>query len=331
MLHAAVVGLGWWGKQITKCLHGSSEIRVTHGVDMIAANLGDFGREFDVNLLTTLDEVLADQAIEAIIIATPHSQHEAQVLAAIAAGKQVFCEKPLTLTAAGAERILMACDRAKIVLGIGHERRFEPAMELVRERVESGALGQILHLEANMSHNLFAVMDGSNWRVNAKDAPAGAMTALGIHVTDLFMSLVGRPKRVIAKTARVYTNMAGEDHVSAQIDFVSGATASLTCLSSTPYHGRFAIYGTRGWIEVRENANVNKGQPTDVVMADADGVRTTRSFQPQNTVLANFEAWARAATGRGIYRFSRDQLLDNVRVLESIVNSARHGSQPIEL
>ncbi len=331
MIKAAVIGLGWWGKQITKCLRDSTRIRVTHGVDVAALQLCDFAREFGITLSASIDDVLRDRAIDAIIVATPHSTHEVLCLRALDAGKQLFCEKPLTLTATGAERILAACDKAGVILGIGHERRFEPAMELLAATVRSGVLGEILHLEANMSHNLFANLDASNWRVGAKDAPAGAMTALGIHVTDLFMSLVGRPRRVIARTARVYSRMAGDDHVSAQIDFVSGVTGSLTCLSSTPYHGRFTVFGTRGWIEVKENANVDKGQPSDVTIADAEGKRSMRSFMPENTVLANFEAWAKAVGGESQYRFSREQLLDNVRVLEAIVTSAGEGSRAVLL
>jgi predicted dehydrogenase len=329
MLKAAVVGLGWWGKQITTCLKGSQHIRVTHAVDVAPATVADFAREHRVQLTASFDEVLADRAVEAVVVATPHSQHEAQVLKAAAAGKQVFCEKPLALAAAGAQRILAACDESGIVLGIGHERRFEPAMEHVLRMIASGQLGQILHLEANVSHNLFASLDGSNWRVSAKDAPAGAMTALGIHVTDLFISFVGRPKAVRAKTAKVLQTVVGVDHVSAQIDFVCGATAALTCLSSTPFHGRVAVYGTRGWIEVRENGNVDKGQPTDVVIADAQGRRTTTSYAATNTVLANFESWAQAALGHGSYRFTREQLLDNIRVLEAIVSSAAADGQAI--
>ena len=330
MLRAAVIGLGWWGKQITKCLRESGEIRVTHGVDIAAADLGAFAREFELELRSGLGEVLSDAAIDAVIIATPHSQHEMQVREAIAAGKQVFCEKPLTLTTPAAERILAACDQAGIVLGIGHERRFEPGLEEMARLVTSGALGQLLHLEANMSHNLFAAMDASNWRVNAKDAPAGAMTALGIHVTDLFLSLAGRPRRLQAKTARVLSTMVGQDHVSAQIDFASGVTGAFTCLSSTPYHGRITAFGSRGWIEVKENANVDRGLPSDVTITDAEGKRTMHSYAAMNTVLANFEAWARAVAGRETYRFTRDQLLDNVRVLDAVVESAAAGGQAIE-
>lgn len=192
-LRTAVVGLGWWGKYITEHLADSPRFRVTHGVEP-AAGLEGFAREHGLALARSLDEVLADPAVDAVVIATPHSAHEAQVLAAVAAGKQVFCEKPLTLTAAGAERILAACEAAGIVLGIGHERRFEPAMEEIARLVAAGALGRLLHLEANFSHDLFARMAAGNWRVGAQDAPAGAMTALGVHLTDLFTSFAGRPR-----------------------------------------------------------------------------------------------------------------------------------------
>ena len=329
MLKAAVVGLGWWGKQITTCLKDSRHIRVTHAVDVAPAIVSGFALEHGLQLTASLDAILAERTVDAVIIATPHSQHEAQVLKAVAAGKQVFCEKPLALTADGAQRMLDACEQAGIVLGVGHERRYEPAMEYLLQAVTSGQLGQILHLEANVSHNLFVSMDTSNWRVSQNDAPAGAMTALGIHVTDLFISFVGRPKSVQAKTAKVLQTVVGVDHVSAQIDFVSGATAALTCLSSTPFHCRIAVYGTRGWIEVRENGNVDKGMPTDVVIADAEGKRTTKSYAAINTVLANFESWAQAALGRGTYRYTREQLLDNIRVLEAIVFSAAEGSKRI--
>jgi predicted dehydrogenase len=331
MLNAAVVGLGWWGKQIATRLKNSAHIRVTHVVDVAPKHVADFANEHGLHLTAVYEQALADSTVEAVIVATPHSQHEPQVLQAIAAGKQVFCEKPLALTADSAQRVLDACDRAGIVLGIGHERRFEPAMEYLLEAIEGGQLGQVLHLEANVSHNLFAGLDASNWRVSPKDAPAGAMTALGIHLTDLFISFVGRPKSVRAKTAKLLRTVAGADQVSAQIDFVSGATAALTCLSSTPFHGRIAVYGARGWIEVRENGNVDQGQPTDVVIADAEGKRTAKSYAATDTVLANLESWAQASLGRGTYRFTREQLLDNIRVLEAIVTSAAEGSKRIVL
>jgi predicted dehydrogenase len=331
MLNAAVVGLGWWGKQIVKCLVDSNRIRVTHGVDLAIENLADFGRDYQLILRSSLDEVLQDPEVDAVILVTPHSLHEEQVLASIAAGKQVFCEKPLTLTGAGAERILAACEEAGIVLGIGHERRFEPAMEEVLAMIGNGKLGQILHMEANVSHNLFAHANPENWRVNKKDAPAGAMTALGIHLTDLFISFAGRPLQVRAKTAKVFDQALADDHVSVQIDFLSGATASLTCLSTTPFYGRLSVFGTAGWIEVRENGNVDWGLPSEVVISDSEAKRVTTSHPASNTVAKNLESWAAAVAGEATYRYTPQQLLDNVRILEALVYSAANQSAAVKL
>ena len=124
------------------------------------------------------------------------------------------------------------------------------------------------------------------------------MTALGVHVTDLFLSLAGRPKRVQARTGRIMSGAIGEDHVSVSLEFDSGATGMLVCLSTTPYHGRLTVFGTDGWIEVKENANVDQGQPSDVTIADRAARRSTVSYPPTNTVLANFDAWARPWRGR---------------------------------
>ena len=157
--------------------------------------------------------------VDAVAVVTPHLLHEEMAVAAFAAGKQVFCEKPLALTTASAERILAACAKAGGVLGIGHERRYEPAMEEMRRLFESGALGRVLHMDANVSHNNFRKMDPSNWRRDRRHAPAGAWTALGIHLGDMFVSLAGQPVRVAARTASQIFPAPSEDFVCAEIDF----------------------------------------------------------------------------------------------------------------
>jgi predicted dehydrogenase len=330
-LRAAVVGLGWWGKYIVQRLAGSTALRITHAVDKDAESVADFARFHGLALRRSVDEVLDDPAVDAVLVVTPHSTHESLVIAAAQAGKQVFCEKPLTLSAASAERMLAACNRAGIVLGIGHERRFEPAMEAVTGMITAGALGRILHLEANVSHDLFAHVEASNWRVSEADAPAAGMTALGVHLTDLFISWAGRPKSVRARTARVLPDATGKDHLSIWIDFASGVTAAITSLASTPYYGRLTVFGGSGWAEVRESANVDKELPSELVVSDAMGKRTAQSFPAAPTVRANLEAWAAAATGKSRYRYTLEQLLDNVRVLDAVARSARENGALVAL
>src|SRR4029453_5816581 len=116
-----------------------------------------------------------------------------------------------------------------------------PAMEKMRGLFERGALGRVLHLDANVSHNNFRKMEPSNWRPDPSQAPAGACTSPGIPLGDIFCSFAGKPVRVTARTASQIFSAPGEDFVSAEIEFENGARGRITCLSTPPFYGRFTI------------------------------------------------------------------------------------------
>ena len=164
MIRIGIIGLGWWGKQIVTCLADSQHFKVVAGCDIDTKMAALFAAAHKFDLTDDYKVLLNRRDIDALAVVTPHLLHEEMSVAALEAGKQVFCEKPLALTTASAERILAACAKAGAVLGIGHERRYEPAMEEMRSLFESGALGRVLHLDANVSHNNFRKMDPSNWR-----------------------------------------------------------------------------------------------------------------------------------------------------------------------
>ncbi len=331
MIRIGIIGLGWWGKQIVTCLKESPRFKVVAGCDIDTAMAAPFAAKHQFDLTSDYKTLLRRTDLDALAVVTPHALHEEMALTVLSAGKQLFCEKPLALTAAGAERILDASAKRGGVLGIGHERRYEPAMEEMRRLFDSGALGNLLHMDANVSHSNFRKMDSSNWRRDPKHAPAGAWTALGIHLGDMFVSLAGRPVRVAARTASQIFPAPSEDFVSAEIDFADGARGRITCLSTPPFYGRFTLFGDQGWVEVQEGGNVDKGIPSRFMHCSADGNRETRSYHDANTVRLNFEAWADALEGRASYRFSPEQLLGNIRILDAVVRSAAAGGKPILL
>lgn len=324
-MRIAVAGLGWWGKQIITCLEKSSRFQIVMGVDPTPpADIEDFQKSHPFKLVRNLDDALSDRSIEGIVLATPHVVHEEQALQVIGAGKNLFCEKPLTMTGDGAKRVVNACRRAGKVLGVGHERRFEPAFEEVQRLVSEGALGKILLLDANVSHDNFRKLGKDNWRLSPDSAPAGMMTAVGIHMTDLFVRLVGPANEVRARSARFIFQPPAEDFVRAEILFKSGAVGVFTSLSITPFYARFTIYGDAGWIEVVSEANVDQGKPTNLTHGDHKGRRSV-VYEATDTVTQNFEAWADAVEGKTSYRFADHELVENIRVFEAIVKSARHG------
>jgi len=330
-MQVAVVGLGWWGKQIVRSLDQSSRFEVIYGVDPAPpAGTADFAQQFHFALEAEMGKVLGDPRVEAVVLATPHALHEAQILAALAAGKNVFCEKPLTMSAAGAVRVIAAAEKHGKVIGIGHERRWEEAFEELARLYTSGALGRLLYMDANYSHDMFTRADSGNWRLSPTHAPAGMMTSVGIHLTDFFILFAGPPAEVRAQTASMVIPAPYEDLVGASIRFKSGARASINLLAATPFYGRFTMYGEKGWVEISSEANVDQGKPTTLTQV-VSGERKVRQYLPTDTVTANFEAWADAVEGRQPYRFTNEQLVGNIQMFEAIVNSSRQGGKPIEL
>ena len=197
MIKTAIVGLGWWGSHIVNTLQDKShKIRFLKAVDIEKESKLKFAQSNGIEITSDFDSVLADSSIEAVVLATPHSKHEEQIVAAAKAGKHVFCEKPLALTLASAQRSVDACEDAGVVLGVGHERRFEPAMENFFELIEQKELGEIMHVEANFSHDKLANLEVDNWRVSSSESPAAAMTATGIHITDSYINMFGSVDQV---------------------------------------------------------------------------------------------------------------------------------------
>ena len=320
MIRAAIAGLGWWGKHMIRRMADSDALRIVVAIDTSDAQAA-FAAEHGIPLTTSWDDVLNDPDIDAVILCTPHSQHTAQVLAIAKAGKHVFCEKPLALTRADAERSVEACRVAGVKLGIGHERRYEPAMLEIRRLVETGALGTIMHVEANFSHDKLAAVPATDWRASPVDAPAAGMTAMGIHLTDGFLELFGPITEVYATTATRATNRPNGDVVSVNTRFASGATGYLNAILVTPLYIGITVFGSEAWVEARNHTHPDTPGPTTLTIQHKDGRREVHEFQWTDTVRANLEAFARSIETGAPYVFTDAQKIGNIAVLEAICQS----------
>jgi predicted dehydrogenase len=321
MIHAAVAGLGWWGQHMVRRLKGSEHIRLVAAVETNAAR-ASVAAEHGLRFAGNLGEVLGDPGIDAVILCTPHTLHASQVLACAQAGKHVFCEKPLALTRADAERSVSACKAAGVVLGIGHERRYEPAIVEVRRLLREGALGTVMHVEANFSHDKLASVPKGDWRTSPEDAPAAGMTAMGIHLTDLYVALFGPVAEVFASTASRVAYPDNGDVVSALMRFESGATGYFNAILVTPHYLCLTVFGSKAWVEVRNETHPDTPGPSTLTLQHAGGRREVREYEWVDTVRANVEAFAQAASGGAPYAFTDEEKIGNIAVLEAICRSA---------
>ena len=325
MLKAAVIGLGWWGSTITKSLKGSYKLHIIAGVD-VDEDKATFASDYDLKFYRKLDDALGDAEIDAVIIATPHCLHEEMFLAAANEGKQIFCEKHFALTSTGAQRMVAAAEANGLTtIGIGHERRFEGAFEEMKRVVDAGELGTLLHLEFNASYNNMVKMPAKGWRKDPVQAPAGMMTALGVHQTDFMQTLAGPVAEINAQLINRSNDYPNEDVLTVQFVFNSGVTGSLTSLATTPFYQRMSVFGDRGWIENREVSNVDIPDPAILTWRGSDEEIHTRTHKMADTVKPNFESWADAVMGNGSYRFSHQEIVHNVQILETIVRSIKSG------
>lgn len=331
MIRVGIVGLGWWGRTLNERLRSSRKLRVTHGMDVSLTNLGREDGLKNMCLLDDYERLLSMEEVDAVIIATPHALHEAQVIKAAQKGKHVFCEKPLCLSAAGARRMVAACHDNGIVLGVGHERRFEVALVALADLIRAGELGEIVHVDCNWSHDGLRNLDSSNWRKDPTHAPAGLLTGLGVHITDWFQDTLGPVTRLTAEANRGSRMGLTDEAISVKLEFETGVTGWLCCLGITPFYFRLVVFGDRGWAEVRQFHNVDVETKAFVDLRLTGQEVERREYPMNDAILANLEAWADSISGGQTYPNTPAQMIHNIEILEAIVTSAREGAREVDL
>src|SRR5262245_17309062 len=316
MLNAAIIGLGWWGKELVSSVQGKSDlIRISRGVTLEPEQVKDFAAEKKFQLGTSYEEVLEDKSIDAVILATPHTRHRQQVEAAAAKGKHVFCEKPFALNRADAEAAIAACRRAKVALGVGHNRRMWPSVAKIKELMTSGEFGTVMFAEGNYSHDILANTPLDNWRSAPEETKAGGMTGMGIHLLDAFSFLVGPMQRVSALSTKRALPFPSGDTTLALLQFANGATATISTTLKTPgFVWRLAVYGGDMWAESLSE--------TKVSICRKDGKVETYDVPQTNHIGMNIESFARAALGKGPYQIDDAGILHTVATLEAVFKSA---------
>jgi predicted dehydrogenase len=326
MIKAAIIGLGWWGKIITSLVEKSDQLQIIGAVELNQAAGQAFCKERGLRLYDSYEAVLADPQIDAVILTTPHRFHVDQIIAAANAGKHVFCEKPLSLTLDSAVRAVKACRKNGVRLGVGHERRYEPPVQMVRGLLDDGTLGILLQIEGNFSQNKFVALSPDNWRLSRAEAACGPMTATGIHLLDFAVSLGGGADRVFARNNTLATTFESGDSLSTVIELRNGATATINAMLATPFYGRLTVFGSKGWVEIRDKSHVEAPTGWTVVKRIGDQDPVTIEYPAATPVLSNLDAFARSIGGRQEdYPMSMQDMLNTVSAFEAVFKSTLTG------
>jgi predicted dehydrogenase len=326
MVNAAIVGLGWWGRTLVNAVQGKSDlIRFVAAHTRSRAKVEDFCREKGIAFEESLDAILRDPRIDAVVYAAQHLDRGEQVQRTAAAGKHVFVEKPFALALPAADAALAAAKRAGIVLGVGYQRRFPPSVAELRARVKDGRLGTLVAATGEASAPAGPTMAKDFWRADPAQAPAGPMTGLGVHILDTFVDFFGPVDEVYCVSVRRAAPHI-DDAACVQMTMKSGMPASFFCSLSTALCYRIAVFGTKGYGEVlRPNYDTFQfsatatGPLTGQFKPGETEVIVTKDFDP---VRAELEAFAQAIRDKQPFPIPHDDIRNVVAAFAAIVESA---------
>ncbi len=314
MINAAIVGLGGWGRTLVESVqHKSEKIRFAVAVSRDPSKLEGYLSRQGMTATSSLEDVLADQNIQAVVLASPHSQHYPQILACAAADKHVYVEKPLTLKREHAVEAIEAINSKNLALGVGFTRRFQPAYKALVEMIRNGDIGEILHIETEQSGpSGFRLVEGS-WRADPNECPAGGMSARGVHVLDSMIHIAGPASEITAFSDRRILSGKIDDTTAMLLRFKSGISGYLATVFATADIWRVQAYGSKGSAEMRGEQSL--------VRTEINGKETVINFPAANFVGDTLEAFADAAMGEAKFPVTGEEAINNVAAFEACIKS----------
>ena len=318
MLRAAICGAGHWGTRLIESVQGNSGKRgFVAAVTRNPANNRALAERFGLTLTARFADVLADRAIDAIVLATPHSQHAGEIVAAAKAGKHVFCEKPFTLTRGDAQAAIAVCQAAGITLHVGFNRRYAPAYVDMTRRITAGEIGVLRHIEGQFSGPPSYQTEPGNWRSNQIESPGGAMTARGVHVVDSMVHIAGPAVTVFAFSERLQHAIDVDDTTACLLRFSGGVTGTLGTLHATSAFYRIHAFGSHGALEMRGE--------TELLACDLAGNIQRITYDAVDKERAELEAFAAAVASGVKFVIAPEEIVNTVAVTEAVAASARSG------
>jgi len=320
MLDTAIIGMGRWGRTLVDSVQGRNDagIRFVAGCTGRPERAADWAARQGLRILPSFEAVLADPAVKAVAIASPHRMHAEQVISAAAAGKHVFVEKPFTMTRESAEAAVAACRRAGVVLALGHNRRFLPAVAEMKAMLADGRLGTLLHVEGQFSGPGAAAYTPGMWRADRAESPLGGMGGMGIHMVDMFINLAGRVAEVTVQSHARAIDNGLDDTTAGLFRFESGVTANFATLALAPRFWRVGLFGTDAWAVLHGHEHLTT--------CTRDGSPQERVFPPTDIERAELAAFAAAVAGGPAYPLPVEEAIHGVAVYEAMIGAAASGS-----
>lgn len=331
-LHVALIGYGFAGRTFHAPL-----IRAVPGLSIRLVASSDAAK---VHADLPGVEVVADplQAathpdIDLVVIASPNDSHAPLARAALGAGRNVVVDKPFTLALADARELAALARERGALLSVFQNRRWDTDFLAVRDAIERGVIGDVVHLESRIDR--FRPEVRARWREQDR-AGSGLLWDLGPHLVDQAVRLLGRPERVTASVARQRDGAQSDDWVHLLLEHGTRRAVLHCSLLASGGAPRFLVHGTRASIakphpDPQENqllaglrpGDAGWGVDEDELLLFEHGQPVRRLPAPRGDQSRYYEAVCAALRGEGPNPVPPEQALEVMAVLEAAIVSAR--------
>jgi predicted dehydrogenase len=318
-VRVACIGMGWWSDVLADAIQRSGKLKILSCYSRSDEKRNAFASKYGCEVAPTYRHILRDPDVEAIINTTPNNMHLLTTRPAADAGKHVFLDKPIANTISDARAITTACDKARVVLALGYQRRRESHFRWVRKQIDDGVFGRLVNAEANISRDRLGKIDLSSWRYTAEGMPGGVMLQIGIHYTDVLEYLIGPIKSVSGSLAQLVLPGDNPDVASLAIEHENGALSTLNASYASASDGYVMnIYGK----EATAFYDLHQGLRFMKRGSDApDAVLCTQN----DAIVEELEEFAAAVRGQGEPEMDGERSTASLAVLLAGITSAREG------
>ena len=258
-IRLACVGLGRWAGVLAEGVRKTPGLRIAACHTRSDERKEAFARKYGCRPYPDYAAILEDPDVDAVVLTTPHSAHQEQVLAAARAGKHVFVEKPITVTLGDARACVEACERAGVVLMVGHCWRWVASVQKAKSLLDAGALGEVTQAAGHFGNPRARNYGREIWRDDPEESPLGPFTGPGFHLLDILKYLLGPVEEAFAVLERKMASGRIPDTASGVLRFVSGPIAQVSSSFVTPRRYQLSLFGTEANLYV--NADPGGGTP----------------------------------------------------------------------
>src|SRR5690606_23657922 len=234
------------------------------------------------------------------------------------------------LTKAEAEEAVAAVKRAGVALGLGYNRRWHPEMRKLREKIASGDLGVILHVEATMTFPNALFLKPEAWRANREETPCGGLTPMGVHAVDGMIDLCGPIDEVYCQSFRRVVQIDADDTTSMLFRMKEGMSGYLGTMTATGGGFSFQVYGSKGYVRLEGMTHVAGASSEErrtrlfgkCIFKPTQGPAETWEAERCDVTRATLDSFAAAAAGDEPFPIPLDEMVHGASVTEAILRSA---------